>query len=224
MKRIIPILLLCCFFLQPARAREADSLAVTQPCSNGIGVSVISGTGAQIATVYLSALVSLIASLAENNIHIAFPTPVPFSLEYERWLNDNLALGICLNTDIISAMPLLAFGNLSAMPTVKYRWVKTNSLSLYSKAAAGYSGSFYCEIQDGKPVFKTIPQKVILEQLGSVSTESFPLFAYLIIPPFGLQLSPLCLSISLPAKNLDIFCEMGYGTLGWSNFGLKKYF
>ena len=144
MKKLFSIIALC-LILMPCKAQSAtenNDLRSRMTNKNEIGLSVITGTGLQSAAFQASALVSVIGPLVKNDIFVMIPVPIPFSLEYDHWLNDKVALGVSLNTDIVSGLPYIIVGNISIMPDVKLSWLSDNNLRIYSKLAAGYSGSF----------------------------------------------------------------------------------
>ena len=238
MKKLISIVFLL-FLLLPLRAQEED-LCARQLRSNEIGLSVNVGTGYQAAAILAGSLTSFVGSIVKNDFYLVIPVPIPFSLEYDHWFNDKLAAGISLNTDLISALPYLMVGNLSAMPVVKYSWMNDQSIRIYSKAALGFSAtmlSMQDDYNDGKMETQFVTGFDYLKKLNNegVDLAGRPLSDYVaalpsalllfkFIPLFGVQLSPLCVDISTASKNLDFFLELGFGTLGAANCGFKMYF
>lgn len=225
MKKLFSIIALC-LILMPCKAQsatESNDLRSRMTNKNEIGLSVITGTGLQSAAFQASALVSLIGSLVKNDIYIMIPVPIPFSLEYDHWLNEKVALGVSLNTDIVSGLPYIIVGNISIMPDVKLSWLSDNNLRIYSKLAAGYSGSFYRVQSEDDIRYGSVRSSDLTSQLGQeLKLGSWLMF--MICPPVGIQLSPFCMDVNTAVKNLDFFCELGVGTLGYGKFGFKMYF
>lgn len=223
MKKFFAVFILC-LILIPAWAQELPEESAPQYSRNEIGLSVTSGTTLQATAFSVGALASLIGSLIKNDLYIVIPAPVPVSLEYDHWFNDRIALGVCLNTDIISCLPKFALGNVSIMPDLKVSLYHNEKIRFYSKIAAGYSTTVWCYNDGEKVQYGTVPTSELLAQMGLSSLNKSTLIAFMLFPPFGFQFNPVCMDVSTAVKNLDFFCEFGFGTQGACALGFKMLF
>ena len=223
MKKLFAIILLCLTLL-PAAAQEVTEEYAAVPAAghwdsrNEIGVSLLVGSGIQVSSCLVSFLATLFSSVTPNGTYVYIPVPIPLSVEYNRWLTDWLAIGGSVNVDMVSAMPLGYIGNFSILPDVKFSWYKGENLRLYSKLAVGYNVTAY-KYKDGD-VYRHGTAKNY--SLSYVNLET-P-YAWMIVPPFGFQVDPICADFRTAMQHVDFFCEIGYGTLGLCKFGLKARF
>lgn len=224
MKKILAVLILS-LVLHHAQAQELTDYSSPLCSRDEIGLSITPTTTLQTASIQAGALVSIIGSLVKNDLYIVIPFPVPFSLEYDHWFNERIALGVCLNTDIVSCLPLFALGNVSIMPDMKVSLYNGETVRFYSKLAVGYSSAVWCYSKDGKMSFGAKPSMELLSQyLGISATSKSSLLAYMLFPPLGFQLNPFCIDMRTSVNNLVCFCEFGFGTAGWGSLGLKMLF
>jgi hypothetical protein len=224
MKRVFAAIVLSFILLLPAHAQEADRMEIQEPAParNAIGISLNLGTGLQHTAAYASVIVSLLGTAITNDTFFVLPFFIPGpNLEYERWLNDKVAIGINLTSDTVSALPIIVLSNVGILPTVKYRWLDNGSLRIYSKAAVGYMKTIQGSWDDGKFTVSAIPTD-FFEMLGT-EPQSALMYSW-VIPTVGLQIDPLCFEIPMSKPNSCFFLEMGLGTLGSFSFGIKESF
>jgi len=216
-------LLLLCFAIIPVRAQVSET---PRQSRNEFSVSVNPVTWIQGAGVSFGVLSSIGSSITHKNVYFNIPILIPVSIEYDYWLNDNLAVGMSLNSNAVSALPEMATGNLSVMPDIKFCWYESEIVRFYSKFAAGYSASFYCENVDGKLEFSSPKPDMSLAQFGQrlIDYPVDALLSFRVYPPFGIQFSPFCVDVNTALHNIDFFAEFGLGTLGICSFGFKTHF
>lgn len=230
MKRVFAAIALSILLLQPARAQESMEIELEAPApavpKNAVALSFSVGTGLQFSALYLSTIVSLIGSLVVNDTFILAPFLIPGpSLEYERWLSDEVAVGVSLTSDTVSALPLLIISNVGILPTVKYKWLDNGNLRVYSKAAIGYGHTFAASWADGK--FTMIPTSEYSKNLfGSVTKNpEGALYSNMIFPALAVQFNLLCFEIPMSKTgDFKFFMELGAGTQGVCSFGIKEAF
>ena len=220
--------------LQPEALQLPDpevQLPVQHNPLNEIDLSIGLGTGLQVVGAYASFFVSLFGTIFSKDTYILIPFFVPaLSLEYDRWINDKVAIGASVNADIVSALPYLMVGNVAVMPDVKFRWLDKPSVKLYSKLAVGYSTTIYGNAKDGKLKIQQMPTDNF-SSLGDIdSLDSFQGFMtssilrFWLVPPFGIQAVPIGIDIGSASQKVHGFLELGIGTQGSMTFGIKTAF
>ena len=226
MKRVFAAITLSILLLQPARAQESMEIELEAPApavpKNAIDFSMSFGSGLQIMSYYAGGLISLLGSVISNNTFIVIPIAIPGpSVEYERWVDDKIAVGAGLSADVVSALPYLVVGNIGIMPFVKYKWLDNGNIRIYSKAAAGYVKNLAGTINDDKFEFIDIQRDLFAEM--QQGPQAFTAYSW-VLPVIGLQFSPLCFEIPMSRLNQCFFIELGMGTKGECTFGIKKAF
>ncbi|MBR4826938.1 MAG: hypothetical protein IKZ91_03535 [Bacteroidales bacterium] len=226
MKKLFSIILLACTLVQLAHSQEMpEELPAPAPDypKNELGGSLILGTSLQGTAVAATLLVSIVGSAIANDAFAIIPIFVPVGIEYNRWINEKLAVGASLNADTISALPYLGVCSLSLVPDVKYRWASLHNLNIYSKAGVGLRVLLAAQMQDGR--------LEVIEALSSLRAESFEAFdlgslysRFVLLSPVAWQVSPLCFEVNTAANNLVFYLELGGGVQGSFNLGLKKMF
>ena len=207
----------------PSFPEEAPAPYIPDFNRNEIDVSLTLGSGLQIVGAYASLIISILGSAIKDEFFVAVPFFVPsLSLEYDRWLNEKIAVGASINADVLSALPTALVANVSVMPDFKYRWLHRDKVSLYSKVALGYLNTIYASRdEEGKMVYGSLTG-----QYAQMLEEDFAsaFWTAMIIPPIGWQVTPIGMDIITSARNLYFYMELGVGTQGAFTFGLKKTF
>ena len=208
---------------------EPDVQPVRVP-RNEIDLSISGVTGLQYVGVYGGMLVSLIGTIFKGDVYVAMPFIIPnLSLEYDRWLTDNIAVGASVSADVLSALPYGFITNLCIMPDFKYKWFERDNFKIYSKLAVGYMTSIWgLQEEDKSMKIGSLSRLTDVDYMSLLSSSSssaqVALVTAWVIPPFGFQVNPLCFDVSTSAKNLHFFLEMGFGTQGAFALGLKTVF
>ncbi|MBO4566314.1 MAG: hypothetical protein J5695_03715, partial [Bacteroidales bacterium] len=176
-KRLIAALLISVPLLQTAKAQDIATPEISFPrnefsvsCTVGSGLQTITYLGSEVASYVLSAIA---LSFSQKPV-IMIPMCIPsLSFEYDRWINEKLAVGGIISADVVSAYipdwPISVTGNFSLLPDVKYVWLNLGKAKLYAKAALGVTLTLQGEsINDNFQV--TVLQSKIINQLKTDSS------------------------------------------------------
>ena len=227
-KRLIAALLISVPLLQTAKAQDIATPEISFPrnefsvsCTVGSGLQTITYLGSEVASYVLSAIA---LSFSQKPV-IMIPMCIPsLSFEYDRWINEKLAVGGIISADVVSAYipdwPISVTGNFSLLPDVKYVWLNLGKAKLYAKAALGVTLTLQGEsINDNFQV--TVLQSKIINQLKTDSSYWKDLLFY---PPVGIQINPVCIDLNDSTHNSTVFMELGFGTMGSFALGIKTAF